>query len=195
PPHPLLPIQPLDQLHTPVLTHRTLGAWLPRWHRGRLTVHRRFLGTRGTDVPQQRAALREFLRAYAIRQEAEVPHPVEAAWRDVEHQPPQKFHGLEREGAQAVAARVVLIAKGHLAVLQGKEAVVRDRHTMRVAGQVLEDMLGVTERFFGVDYPFLVAQRREEMLPGCGLDECPTTTRQGQLALRVGLRKAREVEA
>ncbi len=146
-------------------------------------------------MPQQRAALREFLLPHTVGQEAEVPQPVEAVRRDVEHQTPQEFHGLERQGAQAVAVLVVLVAEGHLAVLQGDEPVVGDGDAMGIAGQVLEDVLGVLEGLFGVDDPLLVAQRGEEPLPGCGLGKCPTATHEGQLALAIELRKAREVEA
>ena len=65
---------------------------------------------------------------------------------------------------------------------------------MRIAGQVCEDMLGVLDGLFGVDHPLFVAQGGEEPLPGCEFGEFPTATRQSQVALRVGLCKAREVE-
>jgi len=52
-----------------------------------------------TDLPQQRATLREFLLAHTIRQKAEVPQPVKAVRRDVQHQTSQKLHRIERQGA------------------------------------------------------------------------------------------------
>jgi hypothetical protein len=88
-------------------------------------------------VPQQRATLGEFLLAHAIRQEAEMPYPLEAARGDVQHQAPQEFHGLERQGTQTVAALVILVAEGHLAVLQGHEPVVGESDAVGIAGQVL----------------------------------------------------------
>jgi hypothetical protein len=54
-------------------------------------------------------------------------------------------------------------------------------------------MLRVT-RFFGVDDPLLVAQRREQALPGFGLSEVPTATRQGQLPLVIEVLERVEVE-
>ena len=105
---------------------------------------------------------------------------VEPVRRDVQHQAPQELHGLERQGAQAVAALVILVAEGHLAVLQGHEPVVGDGDAVGIAGQVLEHMLGVLEGLFGVDDPLLVAQGGEEPLPGRGLGEFPTAPRQGQ---------------
>ena len=179
----------------PVLTERTQGAWLTRGHHGRLTVHSRFpdQGTRG--VPQQSAALHEFRLAHPVGQEAEVAQPMEAVRRDMQHQPPQEFYGLEREGTQAVATRVVLVAEGHLAVLQGDEPVVRDGDTMRIAGQVGEDVLGILEGLFGVDHPLLGTQGGEEPLPRGGLGELPTAPHEGELALCVELLQASEVEA
>src|SRR5437867_11935481 len=83
--------------------------------------------------------------AHPVGQEAEVAQPMEAVRRDMQHQTPQEVYGLEREGTQAVATRVVLVAEGHLAALQGHEPVVRDGDTMRIAGQVGEDVLGILE--------------------------------------------------
>jgi len=82
-----------------VLTDRTLGTWLTRWFLGRLEISRRCLGQGVRGVPQQRAALREFRLPHAVGQEAEMPYPLEAARWDMEHQPPQEFHGIERQGA------------------------------------------------------------------------------------------------
>jgi hypothetical protein len=91
----------------PVLADRTHTPWLCRCHRGWPAVHRLLLGTGEHGVPQQRATLGEFLLAHAIRQEAEMPYPLEAAWGDVQHQASQEFHGLERQGTQTVAALVI----------------------------------------------------------------------------------------
>src|SRR5262249_28267534 len=89
----------------------------------------------------------------------------------------------------------ILVAKGHPAVLEGHESVVRDGDTMRIAGQVGEDVLGSLEGLFGVDHPLLVAQRGEEPLPRGGLGELPTAPHEGELALCVEVLQAREVEA
>ena len=113
------------------------------------------MGLRG--VPQEGAALRQLRLAYPVGQEAEVAQPVEAVRRDMQQQTPQEFDGIEREGTQAVATRVVLVAEGHLAVLQGHEPVVRDGDAMRIASQVGEDVMGIREGLFGVDHPLLGA--------------------------------------
>jgi hypothetical protein len=145
-------------------------------------------------VPQQRAALREFLLPYAVGQEAVVPQPVEATWRDVEHQPPQAFDGVQGQRAQAMAALVILGAEGHLAVLHGHETMVGNGHTVGRAGQVLEDVLRGLDGLFGVDHPLLVVQGGEEPLPRSRLGERLTAPRPGQVALPRELRQAREIQ-
>ena len=77
--------------------------------------------------------------------------------RHVEHQPPQELDGIERQGAQAVAVRIVFVAEGHLAVLQGHEPVVGDGHAMGIAGEVFQHVLGGLEWLGGVHYPVLLA--------------------------------------
>ena len=54
-------------------------------------------------------------------------------------------------------------------------------------------MLGGLERLFGVDDPLLVAQGGEALLPVRGLGACPTTPRQGELALAIELLEPRQV--
>src|SRR5277367_1563420 len=63
------------------------------------------------------------------------------------------------------AALVVPVAEGDRVVLDGQNAPVADGDTMRVAGEVLEDLLRRAERRLGVDDPLLVTlvlkERRE----------------------------------
>jgi hypothetical protein len=81
---------------------------------------------------------------------------MEAVRWDVQHQPPQEFHGLKCQGAQAVATLGILGAEGDLAVRQGDEPMVREAHAMGIAGEILEHVLGLPEGLLGVDHPLLV---------------------------------------
>ena len=58
---------------------------------------------------------------------------------------------------------IVSPAEGDAIVLEGHEAVVGDRDTMGVAGQVVENMLGTAEGWLGVDDPVLLAELPEEV--------------------------------
>jgi hypothetical protein len=49
-------------------------------------------------------------------------------------------------------------AKSDLAIGEGDQAMVGDGHTVSVAAQILENILGATERWFRVDHPVLSEQ-------------------------------------
>ena len=141
-----------------MLTDWTRGSWHTRWPLGHRAVHGLYPSQGLRGVSQQRTALCEFFLAHPIRQKAEVPYPVEAVRRDVQHQTLQKLHRVQCLGAEAVATLIILVAKGHVAVLQGHEPVVRDGDAMGIAGQVLEDVLRVLDGLFGIDDPLRVVQ-------------------------------------
>ena len=98
-----------------MLTDRTPGAWLLGCYRGRVAVHSLVMHLGWGSVPQQRAALREFLLPHAVGQEAEVPQPMEPMRRDVEHEPPQEFDGGQGQRAQAMTTLVIPYNPGHRA--------------------------------------------------------------------------------
>jgi len=129
-----------------------------------------------------------------VRKIAEIADFVQTFGQDVQAISTQEFDGLKRVSAQLAAPLVVLEAEGHLAVLQSNEVVVGDGDAVRVASQVLQDMRRVT-RFFGVDHPFLLAQRRQQAQPRRGLRQVPAATRQGQLASAIEVLEPLKVEA
>ena len=125
-PHCWLSIHRFDQLHAPVAADWAHGPRLPcgplRWREDE--VHSLSPGIWWRDLSQQDATLRELCLAHQVGQEAEVAEPVEAVRWDMEHQTAQEFHGLDRQGTQAVATLVILVAEGHQAILQGDETVI-----------------------------------------------------------------------
>ena len=65
-----------------------------------------------------------------------------------------------------LAMGIVSPAEGDAIVLEGHEAMVGDGDAMGVAGQVVENLFGTTEGWFGVDDPFLLAKLPEEVAEG-----------------------------
>jgi len=177
-----------------VLADRTAPPWLRRRDGRRLAVHGRGWGTGVQRVAEPCAALCQVCLAHAVGQAAQVAPPVEPMRWDVQHEPPQACHGIQRQGTQAMAGLVVLVAQGHRAILQGDEPVVGDGHTRRGAGEVGEDRLGGLERLFRRDAPGLVAHGGEAGLPVRGPGACPTTTRQGELAPAIERREPRQAQ-
>src|SRR5712691_6052596 len=91
---------------------------------------------------EQGAASRELGPARAIGEEAKVSNADEAARDDVEEKATNELLGLEGHHFHAVVVRGVLPAKSYEAVSVTEEAVVGDRHPVRVATEVLEDLGG-----------------------------------------------------
>src|SRR5690606_90032 len=127
--------------------------------RRRLRARRRYLGPGGVGR-EQRPAPRQAIGAVTIGEQPEVADPDEAGGQDVKEEPAQKLHAVERHDLRT--AGVVAVAEGDPGVLDVDDARVADRDTMGVTGEVLEHLLGGSERAFGVDDPFSGALLREE---------------------------------
>ena len=82
----------------------------------------------------------------------------------MEQEPPQKLVG--GDGHQPLLAFVGIIfpAKGDLAIGNVDDPVVGDSDAMRVAGQIVEDVLRSSEWPLGVDHPVVTKQRPEKSI-------------------------------
>jgi hypothetical protein len=110
--------------------------------------------------------LRELDLSYPVREKAKMPDALEPTRQNVEQEAAEEFHGVEGQSAEAVATLIVLVTKGHLAVFQSDEPVVRDGHAMRIPGQILQDVLGLAQRLLRIDDPFGIPEGPQEVLPG-----------------------------
>src|SRR5207249_5707959 len=112
-------------------------------------------------LSEQGSAPRELDAACAVGQEAEVPDADEAARDDMEEKATDEFLGRERHDLHAGAVGVVSPAKAHEAVSVTDEPLVGDRHAVRVAREVFQDLRGPGERPFGVDDPVMLPEVRK----------------------------------
>ena len=96
--------------------------------------------------------------ASAVGKEAKVPDTHEPFGEQVQEESAQEF--IQRESQQLLFVVVSGIAptKSDLAVHKRDQAMVGDSHAVGVAAQILEDILGATERWFGVDHPVVSEQ-------------------------------------
>ncbi len=85
---------------------------------------------------------------------------------------PQELQSVERPLALWAASGVVFVGKTNLAIFDGDQSSIRDRHAMGVARQVLQRDLGTAERRFGVDHPGF---------PFCGGQQASKVTLLGQV--------------
>ncbi len=72
----------------------------------------------------------------------------------MEQKSPDELLGGERHDALALAISIILPAETDLAILDGEESVVGNGDTMRVAPDVVEDLLWAGEGWLRIDDPF-----------------------------------------
>ena len=116
-----------------------------------------------------------------------MPHPLEAARQAMQQEAAEKCHGVEGQSAEPVAMLRVLVAKGHLAVFEGEQPLVGDRHAMRRTGQILQDMLWGAERLLRVDHPLGRVEAGQEVMPHRQRRQRAAAPRKGEGALGVSM--------
>jgi|SRR5262245_50848670 len=86
-------------------------------------------------------------------------------------------------------------AESHPPFVVRQQMTVRERHTMRVAGQIVEDLRRATPRGLGIDAPLEVLQGSQTLLPRVGGRQRLTVARERQAALRMALAEPDQKEA
>lgn len=66
--------------------------------------------------------------------------------------------------ALLIAVRVILPAERSVSLRKGKQAVIGNRDAVRIASQIMQDMLWPTEWPLGIDHPVLSKQRSKKLL-------------------------------
>ena len=102
------------------------------------------------------------LSAVAVGKQSEVTDLDETGGQHMEQEAADELDRIERHDAAAVAMTGVAPAEAHLSVIEAEESSVGDGNPVRVAGQVLQHMLGSAERRLGVDHPLSPAQAPEQ---------------------------------
>ena len=122
------------------------------------------------DVEQE-AATQQRRGALTVGEEAEVPDADETLGQNMDEEPSQELVGLERHDLLLAAGCVILPAEGDAILLEGYEAVVRDRDAMGVAGEVVQNVFRPTEGWLGIDDPLLGEELAEELAEAFGVGE------------------------
>jgi hypothetical protein len=86
-----------------------------------------------------------------------VADALEAPREDMQQEAPEKFDGVERHAALAIAVLVILPAEGHLAILTGEEPPLGDGDAMRGAGEIAQHRVRACEWPLGIHDPFGLA--------------------------------------
>lgn len=93
--------------------------------------------------------------------------------QNVDQESAQELIGGNGHDPLLVAVRVVFPAKRDSIVLEGDESMVRDRDTMGIACQVMQNMLGAAEGWLCVDDPVLLKKLSDKSAETTRLGETP----------------------
>jgi len=93
-----------------------------------------------------------------IRQKSGEADAGESARQHVQEEPTQEFFATNGHRPLHTPVRVVLPPERDLAVGDVDDPVIRDRHAVRVAGQILQHMFGSAEGAFGIDDPVVTKE-------------------------------------
>ena len=107
----------------------------------------------------------------AIGEESVIADAHEAFGQHVKKETAKKLHGIESTGALPVTMFIILPPEADGSMLKRDKALIGNGHAVGVACQVLEDLLGPSKRWLGVDDPVSFPKQAEESLPGVGLGE------------------------
>ena len=88
----------------------------------------------------------------------------EAVGKDVQQESSQEFVSGKGHLALLVAMRVILPAEGNVAIGKGKQSMIGNRDAVRVASQIVQDMLRPSKRPLGVNNPLPSKQRSKKLL-------------------------------
>lgn len=118
---------------------------------------------------QQLPAEEECGTPVGVRQEAEMADLDEAGRQDMKQEPADELDRVERQELLLIPVGRVSPAEGHVAIVHIEQAAIGDGHPVRIASQVLEDMLGIAEGRLGIDHPVQSLELSEESIEGSRL--------------------------
>ena len=111
-----------------------------------------------------------------------VADAMEARWQDMDQEPPDELAHGQAHDLHAIAAcdAVVLPAEGHRISVPTDQAMVGDRHPMRVSAEIGQHGLRPAEGWLGIHNPVSFAQWREMGCEGLGGGQSGQVPEEGQ---------------
>lgn len=122
-------------------------------------------GSRGRvgGLAQEHTTPAEVLGLAPAGKKTVVAYPHETVGKDVEQEACDECMCIEGFGALLVVMASVTKADGNLIAAYVNDTVIRDRHSVCVPAEVVEDRLWTCKRPFGVDHPVYCAEALDEV--------------------------------
>jgi len=158
-------------------------------------VGRRIMTVCRWGYRQELEALFQAFPAKAVAKKAIIPDAHEAVGQDVKKESPDKLPGLKSHDAASVVVAVILPSEGYRAVFQFYQAIIGDGDPVRIAGEVIEHLLGAPKWRFGINDPFGMAALSKGFGEDPRLGKILERTVKLQLALLEGPAQAFEKQA
>jgi hypothetical protein len=76
---------------------------------------------------------------------------------------------LEPHDVALIVVFSIAVTEGDFSVMGGENSIIGKRHAVGVAGEVIEDRVGGSEGFFGVDDPSFLPQRFKQERKGSSI--------------------------
>jgi len=130
----------------------------------------RRLGNRRQHA-EKLAATRELLRATAIAEEPIIADAMKAFGQDVQQEAADELVGGDGHDLPSIVVAIVLPREADLAVLDVAQAVVGNGDAVRIASDVVEDLLGPGKGRLGIDDPLGSPQRSQVAPEGARLPQ------------------------
>ena len=93
--------------------------------------------------------------------------------QNVDQESAQKLIGGNGHDLLLAAVRIVFPAKRNSIILEGDESLVRDRDTMGIAREIMQDMFWTAEGWLGVDDPVLLEKLSQKLAEATWLGRTP----------------------
>lgn len=110
---------------------------------------------------EQVEAKRQERGTLPVGEKAEVTDAHEAFGQQVQEKTAQELVHAQSHELLLVTLSRITPAKGNLAIGEGNQPMIGDGHAVRVATEIVQDVLGAAERGLGVDHPVLAEEQSQ----------------------------------
>jgi hypothetical protein len=113
--------------------------------------------------PEQDTAACEHTATPAVGEKAEVPDADQALGQNVDQESAQKLVCGNGHNLLLAAVCIVFPAKRDSIILERHQSMVGDGDAVRIASEIVQNMLGAAEGWLGIDDPVLVEELSEKL--------------------------------
>jgi hypothetical protein len=120
---------------------------------------------------EQIAAAGPHIATSAISEKSEVADADQALRQNVDQESAQELIGGDRHDFLFAAVRIVFPAKRDSIIVERNQSMVGDGDAVRIASEIVQNMLGTAEGWLGIDDPVLLEELSEKLAKATRIDK------------------------